>query len=158
MPIGTPRRRKKTVKKREILGIHAAAKKARAEQRAEAERADWEDLLLSDRAAKRALSKISQNSAEGFQAPRSSYDLGDQLRDLYELIVPMTKEGRITLLKELAAIYPRRKGASRYHALVRAGSIRGYNNAKVISHRARRLEDAIKAKVPLEEFDSFRKR
>ncbi|MHC2395050.1 hypothetical protein ACVMFA_007379 [Bradyrhizobium liaoningense] len=152
MPFKSRRRQKRIVRKKQTKGLHRRAREARAEALQE----EWDNLLLSDRASKKTLSKISQASAKGFQMPRSHYEVGNQLRDLYKLIYPMSKEDRATLLTELSALYPRRKGASGYHALVRAGSRRGYDNKKVISQCARRLEKAIKAKVPLEEFDDFR--
>ncbi|WP_018457505.1 hypothetical protein [Bradyrhizobium sp. WSM4349] len=152
MPFKSRRRQKRITRKKQTKGLDRRAREARAEALQE----EWENLLLSDRAAKQTLSKISRDSAEGFQIPRSDYEVGHQLHDLYKLIHRMSKEDRATLLTELSAIYPGRKGASKYHALVRAGSISGYNNKKVISQCARKLENAIKAKVPLEEFDDFR--
>ena len=117
--------------------------------------AAWDTLELSDLKTKGDLSEISRKATSGFQVPRTDYDVWDWLNDLYEVLVDLQKEERATLLHELSIFYRKRRGATKYGGLVRAGCARWYDNPKRISWAARLLRDAVQAKVSLEKFADF---
>jgi hypothetical protein len=102
-----------------------------------------------------ALEDIRSKAAEGYQIPKSDYEVGDHLLDIFELAL-QAGEQRKAILAELDAIFAQKSGSNKYLALLKAASFPGYNE-KLLSKNAQRLRGAIRDGVDPDDFEDYRK-
>lgn len=150
MALGKRRR-----KRRKIGLAGAEARRAKKAKLLETQQKEFEKFR--DRYPKfgEALDEIREKALEGYQIPKSDYEVGDHLQDVYELVLQMGEQ-RKAILAELDQIYSRRSGANKYLALLKAASAPGYNE-KMLSKGAQRIRVAFKDRVPLDDFETHRK-
>jgi hypothetical protein len=153
MAFGRKRTRRKSG--RGLAGI-AKRREKRAEV-LEAEQRAWKKFKRSHAKFAKAIEEIREKAANGYQRPKSEYELKDHLFDIYELLLDANAEERKAMLRELDKIYSRRSNATRYLALLRAASVPGYDSKK-LSKSAGSIKKAIRERVPLDEFEDHRKK
>ncbi len=138
------------------LGLQYAAKRRKelAKRLVEEEKMwrafkdDWPDEA-------QVLEEVRENSAE-FQK-KLTYTLSDQMDQLYSLAFPMKPKRRKRMLKALSVVHPAKNGATPYLALMKAGSVAGYNNVRVSSRNAKKIEAGIVQGISVEDFAEWRK-
>lgn len=101
------------------------------------------------------LDDIRSNAAEGYQIPKTDYDVSDHLAEVFELALQAGDQRKV-MLAELDAIFARRSGSNKYLALLKAASVPGYSE-KELSKNAKKVRGAIKEGIELDSFEDYRK-
>ena len=147
------KRRKKKKKVAGFVGLNERREK-KAEL-LEVQQKEFEKFRTRHPKLAKALEEIRSDAAEGYQIPKTDYNVGDHLRDVYELVLQMGDE-RKKVLAELDEIFSRKSNSTRYLALMKAASVPGFNE-KALSKSAQRIKTAVKIRVPLDDFEDYRK-
>jgi hypothetical protein len=98
--------------------------------------------------------EIRANAAEGYQIPKTDYEVADHLLEGYELVLRMGRE-RKAVLKDLNAIYSRKSDSNPYLSLLKALSVPGYNE-KILSKLAQSILKAFEGSIPPDDFNDHR--
>lgn len=145
--------RKRRKPKKKVGGWLAARK--RREKRAqiiEVQRKKFEKFRIKHPEFAERIEEIRTRAAEGYQIPRSDYDVAEHSEDMYALALQMTKH----ILIDLDEVFSEKSNSNPYLALAKAASVAGYSN-KVLSKIARTIKSARKNKVDPDAFLDYRK-
>ena len=138
------------------LGLqHAAARrKKRAIQLAKQQKA-WRKFRRQWPQEAKFLEQVRESSEEFQRA--ITYTLADQMDDLFHFASKMKAKKREKVLQDLNAVFPSKRDASPYLALMKAGSVPGYDKLRVLSKNALKIQAGIAKNVPTADFGDWRK-